>query len=319
MDFISEASIDLVIVTYGDRYHFLEPILDRVTQFNEINKVVLVNNGSNYPLDERVSKYNKIDVVTFEKNTGSAEGFHAGMKRALELEGDFIWLLDDDNQPEINAIDELRKAQILLKNEKAIVSSFRDDRLELLNRGGQSFNRNSFFEFDFFQKILKKQVNYGKKGNLLKCEAVPYGGLLINKNVIKSIGLPLIDYYLYCDDIDFTYRMTNQGYEIYCVTDSVIVDLESSWYRKENVPMFKGIFLTDEISRGLYSIRNRVYFEKKYIADSKYHYYFNIFVYMSFVLLKYMPKNIKGIKRYFRVLNAINRGKNGQLGKDSKW
>lgn len=323
MELISKSSVDVVIVTYGERWGFLKPILAKLEGFDEINSIILVDNGVPYDLNVKLKEFNKIKTVHFQNNEGSATGFNAGINKALQGEGNFIWLLDDDNLPNDDALEKLKKMQVELNDEKVILSSFRNDRLELLNSGGQSFTRNSFFEFNILKKVFKKSKRYSKKDtgypNLLACEAVPYGGLFLNKTIMEQVDLPTKEYYLYCDDIDFTYRMTNQGYSIYCVTDSVIVDLESSWYRKEKVPMFQGIFRTNELTRGLYSIRNRVYFEKNYIADSIVAYYVNIFIYMCFVLIKYMPKNVNGLKRYIILWKAINKGRKGVLGKEKSW
>ncbi|CAI8728310.1 rhamnopyranosyl-N-acetylglucosaminyl-diphospho-decaprenol beta-1,3/1,4-galactofuranosyltransferase [Priestia megaterium] len=321
MKFISESSVDVVIVTYGNRWKYLEIILDRLSSFKEINKIVLVDNGVTYPLKDKLEDYDNIVMLRFDNNEGSAIGFHEGIKASLKESGDFIWLLDDDNLPEREAINKLRDVQKLLNNPKAVLSSFRSDRREMKAKGGQNFTRNSFFEFHIIDKIQKKQnrkISSIHEG-LLRCESVPYGGLLLDKQIMKNIALPNKEYFLYCDDIDFTYQLTKNGYEIYCVLESVIVDLESSWYRKEEVPMFQGIFKTEELKRGFFSIRNRVQFEKKYITDSKIIYYMNILIYMCFVFLKYMPKNINGLKRYLFVIDAIQKGRKGVLGKDIRF
>jgi GT2 family glycosyltransferase len=324
MKLISASSVDVVIVTYGNRWNYLKKVLDRLTEIEEVNKIIIINNGVKYPINKKTKNYRNVKLISLQNNEGSAVGFNIGIKRAMEENGHYIWLLDDDNLPNKDALKELRNAQKILKNNFIVLSSFRHDRIELLKNGGQSFINNSFFEFDiktklFGNKKLKaksKNQNYNK---LLKCEAVPYGGLLLPKNIMKNAEFPNKAYFLYCDDIDFTYKLTLKGYKIYCVIDSVIVDLESSWFRKEKVPMFHGIFKTNDLTRGLYSIRNRVHFEKNYIADSKLIYLMNILIYMIYVFIKYMPKSKIGFKRYIIIWDAINKGWKGILGKDTKW
>ncbi|MEK6461155.1 MULTISPECIES: glycosyltransferase [Heyndrickxia] len=318
MQLISTSSVDVVIVTYGNRWKFLEQVLDRVTKMNEVNKVILIDNGTSYTLGDRIKKFEKIKLHSLERNEGSAKGFYQGIELALQEDGQYIWLLDDDNLPNKNALFNLMIVQNHLKSEGKmfVLSSFRNDRKELIENKGQKFYKNSFFEFHIKKKLMKTMSNQLNENNLLKCEAVPYGGLLLDKDLISVKDLPNENYFLYCDDIDFTYRLTLKGYDIYCATDSIIVDLESSWYRKEKVPMFKGIFKTNDLKRGLYSIRNRVYFEKKFIASSKLAYITNIFIYMVFVWIKYMPKTRQGFLRFFRICKAIRQGWRGDLGKE---
>jgi len=318
VNLISTSSVDVVIVTYGNRWDFLKRVLDRVSELGEVNKIILIDNGTSYSLGDNIKKFRNIILYSFERNEGSARGFYRGIELALHEDGQYVWLLDDDNLPNKNALYSLRAAQYHLKNEdkKFLLCSFRNDRKELIENKGQKFYKNSFFEFHIKKKLIKKIPERLNENNLIKCEAVPYGGLLLDKSLISEKDLPNQEYYLYCDDIDFTYRLTLKGYDIYCVTDSVIVDLESSWYRKEKVPMFKGIFKTNDLIRGLYSIRNRVYFEKKFIASSKLAYITNIFIYMAFVWLKYMPKTKKGFLKFYRICNAIAQGWRGKLGRD---
>ncbi|OOE14450.1 glycosyltransferase family 2 protein [Fictibacillus arsenicus] len=153
---------------------------------------------------------------------------------------------------------------------------------------------------------------------ILSCDYVPYGGLIFPKAVLQEVGYPNEMFFLYVDDFEFTYRLTRKGYKIKCVTDSIIEDLERSWFRVEKEPLFKSFFKTDDSYRGLMHIRNRVYFENENNNSNVFIYNLNLIVYLTFVLLKYMPKNATGIKKYKSILKAINLGKKGKLGNEIK-
>ena len=45
--------------------------------------------------------------VTLDTNTGGAGGFYTGMKKALSLNADWIWLSDDDAYPRPDAFEKI--------------------------------------------------------------------------------------------------------------------------------------------------------------------------------------------------------------------
>mgnify|MGYP001173883198 CR=1 FL=1 len=324
---ITPNSVDVVTVTYGERWNYLKKVIKQVERFDEVNSIIVVDNASTYSVRERINKElgtlkKNIIVIRSEFNLGSAGGYKKGIQKALEEQGTLIWLLDDDNFPNDNAMRSFILAQEELpSSEDIIFCSFRDDREELIKNKGQKLYKNTFFEFSLYKKIgeyFKKYNQQSESDKILHCDYVPYGGLLFPKKVIAEVGLPYEAFYLYVDDIDFTYRMTKKGYKIYCIVESVIQDLEKSWFRKEKEPMFLSFFKADNTYRGLMHIRNRVYFEVNNNKTNSFIYYTNMLVYLIYVFIKYMPKNREGFKRYFSILKAIRLGRKGILGNEIK-
>ncbi|WP_088042775.1 glycosyltransferase [Bacillus sp. EAC] len=329
---ITERNINVVTVTYGDRWEYLREIINRVCSFDEVTSVIIVDNNSSYSVKEYVKgefdKFSeRIIVISSEVNLGSAGGFKKGIERSLQEKGSLVWLLDDDNLPSENSIEHLKEAAYKLENQdNYILCLYRKDWKELLKNKGQKLNMNSFFQFSIVSKIKKLMSKYSNKQNikkdefevsdLLNLDYAPYGGLIFPKEIVSEIGLPNEDFYLYVDDTEFTYRMTKSGYKIYCVVNSTITDLESSWFRKKHEPMFLSFFKTEHSYRGLMNIRNRVYFEKKYNTQSSIIYFANMVTYLVFVLFIYMPKNKNGFKKYLSIIKSIRQGYEGKLGKD---
>lgn len=310
----------VVSVTYGNRVKYISQIIDRLMDESPVCKVVVVNNGS-----EQFAKFNsaqlsnnqKIRVISHRENRGSANGFADGLEYALShhTDYDYIWLLDDDNLPDPDCLSKLLK--LYHGNRKReIYAGFRNDRVDLQERGYQRYQKNSFFDFYLTKKFGHK--NIAKKQNitsrLLPCETLPYGGMLIPMDVAMQNGLPNRSFVLYSDDNDYTYRITKAGYQLRVVLDCIIEDLESSWFRREKVPMFKGVFQTEMMRSAAYTIRNRVYFEKNNITTNKILYAGNIVAYLFFVAVKYMPKNKQGYHRFKLIINMIRGGWNGHLG-----
>lgn len=307
-------AVVVVTVTYGNRINYLNKIVNRVLLNNNVSNFIIVNNGNK----QRVtSDDSRIVNISIKKNSGSANGFYQGLKLAVSLNHEYIWLLDDDNLPSGNTLDKLLTDYKGDRGQTKVFSAFRDDRSELLERGFQKYDKNSFFEFSLKNKLSKhknKNFSYKNTSKYITCETVPYGGLLLPTSVVRLIGYPDRGFFLYNDDNDYTYRLTKRNLTILCDTDAKIHDLESSWYRRENVPMFKSIFLTEMMKSGLYTIRNRSFFELHNIVDNKLEYFFNICTYLLFVFFRYMPKNKEGLRRYLQILKMIRLGMKGKLG-----
>lgn len=282
-----------------------------------------MNNGSNNGyLDEKMfHDSTKLSILNNTKNMGSAHGYAQGFDHIFKTlqDMDYIWLLDDDNLPTEDCLDGLLKLYALNKHEKRLFAAFRDDRTEMKKSGNQQYTTNAFFGFDFFSKFTHKKNNPEiVKNNLVLCDTVPYGGLLLPTKIAKSKGLPNEKYYLYNDDNEYTYRYTKDGYKIFVSLNDTIHDLESSWYRRESVPMFEGFFKTNMLLNGAYTIRNRTYFELTNTTTKKRKYFFNITIYLFYVFLFYMPKTFSGVKRFNLIIRMIRYGLHERLGKMDK-
>lgn len=305
--------VAVVIVTYGDRYRYVKQVVDRLVGMHNIESILIVNNGNK---EKYITDSEKILNINLKENTGSANGYYTGLKEIKTGNFDYVWMLDDDNLPAENSLEILLKDYENAKDKDKVFSSFREDRRELKEKGFQKYVKNSFFGFSLRSKIFKKkEMDYKRDDSLISCETVPYGGLLLHTVDIESIGYPNRDFYLYNDDNDYTYRLTKSGKQIFCDTRSIIRDLESSWYRREKVPMFKAFFHTGLILNGKYTIRNRTCFELHNIVDNKLIYILNIGSYLAFVFIFYMPKNMSGLRKFNIILKMIFLGFVGKLGR----
>ena len=88
-------NICCVTVTYGNRAHLLEQVVNAIAGM-DIKKVIIVDNGSTessssriYGLKERYP--GKITIIRLKENYGSAKGFKVGLQEALNLDCDFVY------------------------------------------------------------------------------------------------------------------------------------------------------------------------------------------------------------------------------------
>ena len=333
---MSEKNLDIklcvVIVTYGKRFKLLEQVVKRVLE-EGVCSIFIVSNAvvsDDYDLIKKMQKNNssKIKIITKKQNMGSSGGYKSGIFLAYEESGcDFILLLDDDNLLHKGAI------KALIHSWNAISREGKDREIALFaNRLSQSIYKeslvngdadlfltrpNNFIGFHLFDlcKVLKKvffggfkSKNGVLKSNILKIS--PYGGMFFHKNLIQEIGLPNEKYFLYADDFDFSYRITQKGGKIIFVSDALIKDIDDSWNAKEiNNPIIR--LLKGDPLKTYYYIRNRVYFETRNLNTSPFVYNTNVFI-LTFLFRLFSFFENKN--NYKLILRAIKDGRNGKMG-----
>jgi len=210
-----------VTVTYGQRWNYLQQMLD-VTQADPlISKIIVVDNGTT---DQRISKinlqYSKVEVLRNEINTGSASGFKKGLQRAVEIVDDnFVLILDDDNvinEDSLrillkywNEISEMNKSHLialagLRMDRKYLIEASLGGNIKYLFPLG-----NDCFGFDvqnaigklFYRTILRKSIlKRNETKPIVQIPMAPYGGLFFHKAILKKIGYPDERYFVYTDD-----------------------------------------------------------------------------------------------------------------------
>ena len=90
-----------VVVTYN-RYELLQQNLRApINQSYSLARILVVDNASTDGTllnlaEDGWTDHPSIRVLALPDNTGGAGGFAAGMRHALELGADWLWMMDDD-------------------------------------------------------------------------------------------------------------------------------------------------------------------------------------------------------------------------------
>lgn len=326
--------MDVVVVTYGERWHFLCDVLSSIDANPLVGNIFVVDNGCSYSVAERVRAQGRDNthVLRMDDNLGSAGGFAAGVKAAVSCsENPLLWLLDDDNRPDATALQRLLACHELLGRDPAyLLLAHRPSRTEqreaLAGRRRLSVRKNSFVGFHLAEvpaKLRKKLTRRETAGThcaerlpLVAVRYAPYGGLLLHKSWIEKAGLPAREFFLYGDDHEFTSRLVLGGATIILCGTSVVRDLETSWaLKRTSAP---ALISKHSDPRRLYlTVRNRAFWESGQFVDSKLVYFLNMAVYLAFLAVAALlvEGDIRAVAgRLGLLLNAIRAGRRGRLG-----
>lgn len=324
-----------VTVTYGARWQHLEHVILAILMQSEVSTLVIVDNASNYDLTARIDEVfpqlkEKIFVLKQNENLGSAGGFSIGLRKAYALEADFVYLIDDDNLPETSAIAILYQQWQLLQSDQLIaLLSFRYRNLPNLKKAayGQQVRYfhdkpNSFLGFslfDTFSKLLRPKKIQASNGSsllpIVEVKQAPYGGLFLPRATISRIGFPNDALFLYADDTEYSYRIIQNGGQIWMVTASKLADLETSWWSDEQTSKKKWAapLLEEGGFKAYYSTRNLTWFLWNNLSPRPVMFLINGLFYLGYLFLIALMS--KKIGAYWIVLKAVKDGLLRRLGK----
>ena len=227
--------------------------------------------NQDYPLDILVyDNHSSVDTKQFlsdngllkenvnyfyaETNTGGSGGFHNGMKMATKLGYDALWLMDDDGYPvNSNTLSTIVDAwENKLNKKNCLLNS-------LVISGVETFNLSFSLdrEYDGF-KMIKRAEN-----GLLREFVSPFNGTFLPVELVKEIGYPIKEFFVYGDETEYTLRVKSHGYNLYTAVDSVYFH-PSMVCKKKKLFGFEISISDTPLWKDYCSARNTMYYCKKY-------------------------------------------------------
>ncbi|MBC7119368.1 MAG: glycosyltransferase, partial [Methanobacteriaceae archaeon] len=163
----------------------------------------------------------KVVYVRMKENTGGAGGFHEGVKRAYNDGYDWLWLMDDDAEPEDDALEMLLSHAT--EELAAACSTVLDKHGNInVNHRGKANLENIF---PMIQVPIEETLYYKKE--VLDIDTASFVGILINSDKIRKVRFPRKEFFIHHDDIEYSLRLKREG-KIVLVTGSIIWHKESS-------------------------------------------------------------------------------------------
>ena len=326
----AQNKIFVVIVTYSNRFHLLKQSIDAALK-EGVYKIIVVDNYSHPDSREKLKAYeqslpNKLNVITLDENTGSSGGFKRGIEAVCkDPECDFVWLLDDDNVVQEEALSSLLNIYNAQQSENHLIalSSYRVDTTtgrDIVQKGIiRRYKANNFGGFNFIATVKRKLSGlFSAKNPVLKrspvtsIELAAYGGLFLPRKTIELIGLPNEDYFVYVDDQDYSYRIVKNGGKLWYCASSMIKDVDEAEDNTINAYLYFRQSTSE--MKMYYTIRNQVYFGKQFKTNNLM--YFGNMWAKLLILGLFSLSNIKLMKRRLRlIMRAIRDGHLGNMGK----
>lgn len=236
-----------VIVTYNRKELLKENITALLAQTYDNHEILIIDNYSTDGTREFVSSIDdcKIKYYNTGANLGGAGGFSYGLKIAMENKYDYAWIMDDDSVPDTTALEDLVKKANSLENEFSFLASL------------VYWTDNKVFPMNF-PRCDNKRIQETAADKLYRYKLIPvtggsFVGCFVNLEVGRKVGLPISEFFIYGDDVEYTHRLKKQK--------PAYLDLESTILHK--APSNKGADIAtapaDRIPRFYYQSRNGMY------------------------------------------------------------
>ena len=227
-------------VTYGSRHESCIQTCKAALAAGA-DKVVIISNGSSTESTSALVAFGRTSgckVVLVDVNEGSAPGFARAINADLEEGAAYVWLLDDDNKPEIDALERAGQARADwslsrgLPEDEIVIACYRpgdpmQGRLVTCSEANPSSVYNAAGSF-LWRNVFRRRPVLGRRGlkGRTQVPSAPYGGLLVPRLVALSVAGPRADFVLYQDDTDYTERIVAEQYNIVLVPDAIVRDID---------------------------------------------------------------------------------------------
>ena len=238
-----------IVVTYN-RLELLKECIQALQSQSLALDILVVDNNSNDGTRGYIEKLALTNKNIIYKNTGEnlggAGGFNFGLKIAAKMDYEYVWIMDDDCIVQYDAlavfIDFINKT----KSSFGFLSSkvlWRDGSLCMMNIQRKSMYKNvSGKEFDEL---------------VLDIKMASFVSLFIPMKVVKELGFPIKDFFIWTDDWEYTRRISRE-YPCYLLNKSIVI-------HKSKSNMGADISTADwnNIGRFNYLYRNDVYLYRR--------------------------------------------------------
>jgi GT2 family glycosyltransferase len=196
-------TVAAVVVT-RDRPALLERCLDAIyAQTYPTAHVVVVDNASGQATRdllavEAVRRGPTLHTIRLEENTGGAGGFHYGMKACLTLPCTHMWLMDDDCEPDVNAVQELLSTRSIV-GENAVLGS------NVFDLDGESCNVQPLAVRAGANGLPQHSIHLAD--GLIEMITLTFVSFLVPSHLVRKVGLPLKEMFIWGDDLEYSIRL----------------------------------------------------------------------------------------------------------------
>jgi rhamnopyranosyl-N-acetylglucosaminyl-diphospho-decaprenol beta-1,3/1,4-galactofuranosyltransferase len=205
-----------VIVTYN-RLGLLKKCVQAINrQTTKPDDIIVINNGST----DYTAEWLAAQPFTSHhlENGGGAGGFSYGVRMAYNAGADWIWLMDDDTIPEPDALDELLTKLEELKPESHKVGFLSSS---VLWTDGNTHEMNRTYLLKDKKKLARLSLT--DTANLPFIQFGTFVSMLVSSKAVEKIGLPIKEFFIWSDDIEYSKRMIKNGLAGLAVHKSVAI------------------------------------------------------------------------------------------------
>lgn len=227
--------VGIVLVTFNRIKDLQKTLLAYEKQIVAPEFVLVVDNNSTDGTKEYLKEWKnthsdfKHYVLSLPQNIGGSGGFYMGMKEALKLECDWIFVADDDAVPDSSMLKELIDFKNRHKEKMEHVSALCTS---VNNRGKCAGIHRCRIKRSFlgcFESYVPEE-EYTKE--YFEIDIYSFVGTMIRRDALEKAGLARKEFFIYNDDYEHAIRIGKTG-QIICVPKSIMYHVDNLNYSRE--------------------------------------------------------------------------------------
>lgn len=207
MSAMTAPRIAAVVVAWNRAELLRETLGALAQQSRPLDDIIVVDNASTDDTPQAIQGSEAVtDTVTLPSNFGGAGGFAAGIARAVSRGADFVWIMDDDTVPHVDALERLLEARAEYPGEPAVMAC----RAEWFD--GREHPMNKPRRRAFLRPVLHQ---HAEAADSYQIRTASFVAILLDVRAIREDGLPEAAYFLWNDDFEYTARLLRRRVGLY--------------------------------------------------------------------------------------------------------
>lgn len=238
-----KTDISIIIVNYNVRDFLLHALESIQRALNKIShEIIVVDNASVDGSVETVrNRFPDVQLIVNPENLGFAAANNQAIKIAR---GEFVVLINPDTIVQEDTFTSLIK--FMKDNPDAGMATCKilnpDGSFSVDSRHSIPTPMTAFWKQIGFSRLFPKSkifarynLTYLDENETNPVDAISGSFMFIRRSVIDTVGHLDEDYFMYCEDVDYCYRITKAGWKIYYVPESSIIHYKGESTKKNNI------------------------------------------------------------------------------------
>ena len=204
-------------------------------------EILVVDNGSEEsPEDMLAREFPDVSLIRLPTNKGMGAGFGTCIEEAAKRDPDWVWVMDDDAEPD----------RLCLKNLVAASRSLPDSTIALAPTAVGARGRIQTLQRGTYSPVLMRQVPAPHRSEIERVGYVSWLGMMLQLRMLRDVAPPRPEFFCYFDDVEYSLRLASKG-AIYLVADARMYHHDQTQARRSwRIPL-------TEYWKVFYTIRNR--------------------------------------------------------------
>jgi rhamnopyranosyl-N-acetylglucosaminyl-diphospho-decaprenol beta-1,3/1,4-galactofuranosyltransferase len=202
-------SVAAVVVTYNRLALLKECVAALRSQSRAVDEIIVIDNGSTDGSADWLAMQSGLHVIR-QPNQGSSGGQFAGVKAAYERGHNWFWCMDDDTIPDPKALAAFCRTPPFRDGSAGFLASV------LIYPNGEPQPS------PYVLESPESWITTAGRDCCVRARSSTFVSVMVSRPAVRSQGLPVKEFFLIWDDVEFTERITRR-YPGYFVLDSIAV------------------------------------------------------------------------------------------------